>query len=208
MYYDERGEIIERLDYAVGRIVKMGQQDNVVTFTAEDDTFDGIGEKDERRRKTVEDVRRQFKREMLGAASAGGIGWWMNLFAAAAGNWIGVCLDAFGFVRQDKRRAAAQRWQARKRIYWFTTTPRIPWKWRRKRGYPIRADTLAEGKRKLYREVIGKIWLFPRSWINLIVGVDGRPLEFFDLDRIREAMDPERWKETETARQWGRGGSP
>ena len=76
------------------------------------------------------------------------------------------------------------------------------------RGYPIRADTLAEAKRKLYREVIGKIWLFPRSWINLIVGVDGRPLEFFDLDRIREAMDPERWKETETARQWGRGGTP
>ena len=75
--FDERGEIIERLDYAVGRIVKMGQQDNVVTFTAEDDTFDGIGEKDERRRKTVEDVRRQFKREMLGArprpaASGGG----------------------------------------------------------------------------------------------------------------------------------------
>ena len=73
--FDERGEIIERLDYAVGRIVKMGQQDNIVTFRAEDDTFDGIGAKDERRRKTVEDVRRQFKREMLGEASAGGIGW-------------------------------------------------------------------------------------------------------------------------------------
>ena len=104
---DERGETIERVGYAVGMIVKVGLEENVVTFTAEDDTFDGVEEKDERRWKTIEDVRSQFKRELLGAASAGDIGWSMNLFTATAGNGIGVGLDVLGLVRPPELRAGA-----------------------------------------------------------------------------------------------------
>lgn len=202
--FDEQERIIERVGYAAGSIVKVSQEDNVVTFTAEDDTFDSVEEKDERRKKTVEDFRAQFRNELSRTASTNGIGWSMNLFAATAGNWVGILLDALAFFRQSKRRALAQRWQARKQTYRFTTTPRIPRKRRRKSGYAIRADTLAEAKRELYGEVVRKIWLFPRSWINMIVTVDGRPLEFLDLDRIREAVDPERWKDTDPLRQWGR----
>lgn len=204
---DQQGIVIERVAYAVGTIIRVAQEDNVVTFTAEDDRLDGGDRKDERRRKTIEDVRKRFSSELLHTASTSGVGWSMNTLAALVGNWLGVALDVLGLVRRDKRRAVAQRWQARRRTYWFVTTPRIPRKWRRKRGYPVRADTLAEAKDKLYWEVANKIWLFPRGWINMIVEVEGTAPELFNLDRVRETTDPERRSQTDPLREWGRGES-
>ncbi len=202
---DNHGKIIERVAYAAGSIVNVSLEDNIVTFMAKDDTLDSVEKKEERRRKTVEDVRALFRKELSCTVSSSAIGWFMNLLAATVGNWVGIILDALALFRRSNRRALAQRWQARRRTYWFTTTPSIPYKWKRKKGYAIRADTLAEAKHELYGEVVRKIWLFPRSWVNMIVEVDGRPPEFLDLDQIRQAVDPERWKATDPLRQWGRG---
>ena len=201
---DEHGKIIERVDYAVGSIVNQSGEDNVVTFTAKDDTLESAEKKEERRQKTVEDFRAQFREQLSRTISTSAIGWFMNLLAATAGNLVGIILNALAFFRRSNRRALAQRWQARKRKHWFATTPSIPYKWKRKKGYAIRADTLAEAKRELYGEVVRKIWLFPRDWSNMIITVDGQPLEFLDLDQIRLAVDPERWKATDPLRQWGR----
>ena len=201
--YDERGKVIEKVGYASGTIVKVSQEDNVITFRAEDDAFDSMEEKDRRRKRTVEDYRMQFKGDLSGTVSSSAVGWSLNFLGSTVVNWAGVALDVLALFRRDKRRAVGQRWRARKRTYWFTTTPRMPRKWRWKNGYRIRADTLAEAKVKLYREAVRKIWSFPRGWANMIVEANGRPLEFFDLDRVRQAVDPDRWKETDPARQWG-----
>ena len=201
--FDERGKIYERVAYAVGSIISVSLEDNIVTFTAEDDTLDTIDKKGQRRQKTVKDFRAQFKGEISRTASTSAIGWLMNLLAASVGNWLGIIVDALAFFRRSNRRALAQRWQARKRTYWFSTTPSIPYKWKWKKGYAVRADTLVKAKSELYSEVVCKIWLFPRSWINMIVTVDGKPLEFLDLDKIRQAVDPERGKTTDPLRQWG-----
>lgn len=198
--FDEHGRIIERVAYAEGSIVKVSLEDNIATFKAEDDTLDSVDEIEQRRKKTIEDFRAQFKTELSGTASTSGLGWLMSLLAAAVGNWTGIILDGLLFFRRRNRRALAQRWHARKRVYWFTTTPSIPWRWKRKKGYAFRADTLAEAKRELYEEVVRKIWLFPRSWINMIIAVDGNPLESLNLDQIRQAVDPERWKATDPLR--------
>ena len=203
--FDEDGKIIERVAYGEGSIVNVSLQDNIATFTAEDDKFASVDEIEQRRKKTIENFRAQFKGDLSSTASTSGIGWLMSLFAAAVGNWIGIIFDALAFFRRSKRRALAQRWHARKRTYWFTTTPKISWKWKRRKGYAIRADTLAEAKRKLYDEVVRKIWLFPRVWINMMVSVDGTPLELLNLDHIRQAVDPERWRATDPLSQWGIG---
>ena len=203
--YDGHGNIYERVAYAAGSIVTVSLKDNIVTFTAEDDTLDAVDEKEQRRQKTVEDFRAQFKWEISRTASTSAIGWLMNLLAASVGNWFGIILDALMFFRGSNRRALAQRWQARKRTYWFSTTPSIPYKWKRKKGYAVRADTLEEAKSEIYSEVVRKIWLFPRSCINMIVSVDGKLLEFLELDKIREAIDPERQKATDPLRRWGSG---
>lgn len=202
---DEHGKIIERVVYAEGSIVNVSLEDNIATFTAADDTLDSVDEIEQRRKRTLEDFRAQFKGELSRTASTSGIGWFMNLLAATVGNWVGIILDALAFFRRSNRRALAQRWHARKRTYWFTTTPSIPWKWKRKKGYAIRADTLVEAKHQLYDEVMCKIWLFPRGWINMMIAVDGTPLEFLNLDHIRQAVDPEKWKATDPLHQWGRG---
>lgn len=201
--FDERGKIIEQVAYGDGSIVKVSLEGNIATFTAEDDTLDSVDGIEQRRKKTVEDFRAQFKTELSGTASTSGIGWFMSLIAAAVGNWTGIILDALLFFRRSNRRALAQRWHARKQVYWFTTTPSIPWKWKGKKGYAIRADTLAEAKSELYEEVVRKVWLFPRGSINMIITVDGTPLEFLNLDQIRQAVDYERWRATDPARQWG-----
>ena len=203
--FDEEGKIIERVDYAEGSIVNVSLEDNIATFTAEDETLDSVDEIEQRRKKTIEDFRAQFRGELSSTASNSGMGWLMNLLAAAVGNWIGIILDALAFFRRANRRALAQRWHARKRTYWFTTTPSIPYKWKRRKGYAIRADTLAEAKHELYDEVVRKIWLFPRHWINMMTAVDGTPLELLNLDHIRQAVDRERWKATNPLRQWGSG---
>ena len=203
--FDEQGKIIERVDYAVGLIVDVSLEDNVISLTAEDDTLDCVDEKEKRRKETIEDFRAQFRGNLSCAASTNGMGWLMNLLAATVGNWFGIILDALAFFRQSNRRTLAQRWQARKRTYWFTKTPSIPYKWKLKKGYAIRAQTLAEAKRELYEQVVRKVRLFPQGRVNMIITVDGKPLEFLDLDQLRQAVDPERWQATNPLRHWGRG---
>ncbi len=203
--FDEHGKIIERIVYAPGSIANVSLEDNVVTFKAKDDAFDSVAKKEERRQRTVEDFRVQFKDELSRTASSSAMGWLMSLLAATVGNWVGIILDALALFRRSNRRALMQRWQVRKRTYWFITTPHVPYKWKRKKGYAFRADTLVEAKHDLYGEVVRKIWMLPRGWISMMITVDGRPLEFLDLDQIRQAADPERWKATKPLHQWGRG---
>ena len=202
---DEQGNVIERVAYVSGTMVEFSHKDNVITFRAQDDTFDSIKEKDARHKKTIEAHRQQFKWYLSDTASSSAIGWLLNLIGAFLGNVLGVCVDAITMLfMSDKRRAVVQRWRARKRVYWFTTEPQIPRIGKRKKGYKIRADTLDEAKMKLYREVAAKIWLFPRGWISMIVTCDGRPLEFFDLDHVRKHDDMKRWEETSPIHQWGK----
>ena len=203
--FDKHGKIIERVACAAGTIVDVGLKDNIVTFTAENDTFDTIEKKEERRLKTVEDYRAQFRENLSGAVSSSGTGWLFNMLAATGGSWAGIILDVALSFRRSNRRALAQRWYARKRTYRFTTTPHIPRKWKRKKGYAIRADSLAEARGALYTKVERKIWLFPRGWINLIIECDEAPTVFLDLDQIRKADDPERWEATDRLGKWGRG---
>ena len=200
---DKHGRVIEQIRYAVGSMAKVSLEDNIVTFTAEDNAFDSVEKTDERRRKTVEDIRAQFRNELSRTTYSSGMGWLMNLFAATVGNYVGLLFDAPAILR--KRRALAQRWHARKRTYWFRTTPTVPRRIGWKKGYAIRADTLAEAKRELHGEVVRKIWLFPRNWMNMIVYVDGRPLEFLDLDQIRKEDDPQKWTATDPLRHWRQG---
>lgn len=200
--YDERGIVIEKVGYALGTIVKVSLTDNVITFTAKDAMFDSLDRQDERHKRMAEDYRMQFKGDLSNTVSSTAVGWTINMLWSSAINWLGFAFDLFSFFRRSNRRAVAQRWQARKRAYWFKTTPNIPWKWKWKTGYRVRADTLAEAKAKLYSEAVRKIWLFPRGWVKLLVEVNGRPLEIFDLDAVRRAVDPDRWKETDPLGAW------
>ena len=198
---DDHGKIIERAFYATGSIAEMRLVDNIVAVIAKDDTFDSVETKDARRSKRVEDVRARFWARLL----RGAIGWFKNLLAATGGSWAGSILDGLALFRRSNRRALAQRWQARKRTYRFTTTPSIPYKWwERKKGRAVRADTAEEALHALRDEVARKIWLLPRGWIKMIVWVDGRGVGSIELDKIRQASDPERWKATDPSRQWGR----
>ena len=199
---DEHGKIIERVCYATGSIAEMRLEGNIVTVIAKDDMLDSVEEKDARRRDSVEDVRAQFREKLSRTVTSGAVGWFMNLLAATV-DWPGILI---GLARQSNRRALAQRCRARKRTYKFTTEPIIPYKWwERKKGYAIRADTLAEAKQALGAEVARRIWRVPRGWLKMLVWVDGRGVGFVDLDKIRQASDPERWKATDPVRQWGRG---
>ena len=204
--FDEYGKIIEQVVYADGSIVNVSLEDNIVTFTAEDTTLDSIEEKDLRHRTTVEAHRSQFSEELYLETLTKGPNMLMNLVAAIMDvNQMRFLLDVLTtFLDRNNKRTLKQRWQARKRQYWFTTTPRIPYKWERKKGYPIGADTLAEAKCKFYKKVTHKIWLIPRGWIKMIISVDGKPLELLDLDQIRQTVDPERFKATDPFDHWGR----
>ncbi len=61
-----------------------------------------------------------------------------------------------------------------------------------------------EALKKFYKELERKIWLFQRGLTKILVEVDGMYREFFDLDRMREKLDPIRRKETDPVRHWGR----
>ena len=202
--YDEQGNIIERFGYLPhNTIVEFLVKENTVTFKAIDETLASLSEKDARRKQDVEAIRQQFKSDWFETVRSGWIGWLLNGVGAFLGNGLGLVMDVLMAFRASKRRDLSQRWNARKRVYWFMTHHDIPRLWpRRQRGYKIRADTLDEAKEILYREIVAKVWLFPRGCINLIITPEKGIPEFFNLDAIRRHLDPERWEETDPSRQW------
>ena len=115
--FDEDGKIIERVSYAC-RIHRQresaGQRRHVHGRGRPRSTSVDVIE--QRRKKTFENFRAQFKGELSSTASTSGIGWLRSLFAAAVGNWIGIIFNALALFRRSKRRALVQRWHARKRI--------------------------------------------------------------------------------------------
>lgn len=197
---DAQGQIIERVFYATGVITETREKGNLVTVIAKDDGLDSVEEKDVRRAMTTEHVRARF-RERLSHVATSSV---KKLPDAIVGNWIGVFLDALALFRRSNWRAIAQRWQARKRKYWVTTEPSIPYKWKRRKGYAFRADTQAEAQQALFDEVARKVWKVPRGWLKMFVRVDGRWVGSIDLDQLRRESDPERWAATDPLRKWGR----
>ena len=201
---DEEGGILERIDYFDGVITECTIKGNIIVFRGEDDALASVEGNDARHKETVEAARQQFKWDLSDTASSGAIGWVMNAIGVCLGNVFGTLVDVLTMFIPAKRRAIVSRWQARKRVYHFTTTPKIPRIWTRRKGYRIRADTLDEAKMKLYGEVIAKIWMFPVEYIQMIVYCDGRPLEFFNLDYVRKHDDPKRWEEISPLKRWGK----
>lgn len=195
--YDQYGDIIESFQTYCGSIVKVSLERDFLTFSAEDDTFDSTGEKDERRLLVVEDFRRQFQDgELLGKALTSA-GWLVNILSAFVGNFLGLAFNLLLSFRKSNRRALCQRWSARKRIFWFNCTPSVPRMWKWGKGYAIRADTLLEAKGKFYKKLVRRAWLFPSEWLLIIVIINGHfPPELFELDKIRQKLDPDRWRAT------------
>ena len=203
---DAHGEIIERFRCVSGTIAAMHREGNVVTVIARDDTFDSIQEKDARHVARVESVRARFNRKLMRSAMRDAPSWLMNLIGVMVGSFGGLIFAVLALIRRSKRRALAQRIQARRQKYWVNTEPKIPYKWKWKKGYVFWADTLAEARQALCDEVARKIWRFPRGWLKMTVRISGsgRWVGFIDLDQLRQAKDPERWKATDPLRKWGR----
>ena len=205
---DHQGQVFQRVHYNKGIITKYQRLGDVLTFTAEDDTFDSIEERDNRHKRTVRaaknqfnrTVRQQFRSDTKQTAISGG------LVGGVAGFWeyiVAPFLSVMAMFFSSNWRQIKRRWQVRKRVYWFSTEPEIPGIRKRKRGYKVRADTLDEARSQLYKKVRDNIWDFPRGFVQLIVDVDRMPLELFNLDIARQQDDPERWEETDPIRNWG-----
>ena len=192
------GGVIERVAFNRGRIVKYSRQDDAVTFTAESDLLDSVDEKDARHKKRVEAVRQQSKWDVEETGFSSGPGWLLNWWSFVAGfQPLGVIVDVLSLCFSSRaRRSIQQRWEARKRTFWFKTEPPIPGMRLGKKGYKIRADTLDEATGQLYERAARRIWDFPREWLLMGVYVNGEPLEMFDLDSIRRRNVPKRWEET------------
>ena len=189
---NQDGGVIERVYFNRGRIVRYRRQEDVITFEAEYDLFDSVEEKDARHKKRVEAVRQRFKSDVGETAYSSGLSGLLGSLVAGF-QILGVIVDIFskGFSSRT-RRAIQQRWEARGRTFWFTTEPPIPGIRLGKKGYKIRADTLEEATQQLYARAARRIWDFPRGWLHMLVYENGKPLETFNLDRIRQGDEPER----------------
>ena len=196
----EDGNVIKRVHYNKGIIGECELKEGILTFKAECDFFDSTDEKDARHKKRVDAVRKQFKGEMTDTAASGGMGLLMNMWSAVVGTgqFIGLALDILKVCIPGRtHRAAKQRWQARKRVFWFRTEPAIPGMRLRKKGYKIRADTLDEARTQIYAHAVRRIGDFPKEWVGMLVYVNDKPLEMFNLDAIRQHDDPKRWEQIE-----------
>ena len=192
------GRVIERVAFNSGRIVKYSRQEDVVTFTAEFDLLDAVDAKDARHEKRVEAVRQQSKWDVRETVSSSGSGCLLNCWSLVAGfqPW-GVIVDFLSLCFSSRgRRSIPQRWEARKRTFWFRTEPPIPGMRLGKNGYKIRADTLDEATGQLYARAVRRIWDFPRGGLHMLVSVNGEFIGTFDLASVRRRNDPKRWEET------------
>ena len=198
------GRVIERVAFNRGRIVKYSRQEDVVTFMAEFDLLDSVDEKDARHKKRVEAVRQQSKWDVRETVSSSGSGWLLNWWSLVVGfQPLGVIVDFLSLCFSSRaRKSMRQRWEARKRTFWFKTEPPIPGMRLGKNGYKIRADTLDEATGQLYARAVRRIWDFPREWLLMLVYVNDKSLEMFDLDSIRRRNNPKRWEETNPMKAW------
>ena len=200
---DKNARVIERVYHNVGTMVSCRTRDDVLNFTAEVDFIDSTTEKDLRHKRTVVAVRERFKWKLVDHGSFQGIAWIVNACLAVSGQVLGFVFDVFRyFVSGSSRRRVAQRWAARKRVFWFRTEPPIPGLRPRKHGYKIRADTLEEAKTKLYERVAKVVWKFPRGYIRIHVYIEGQPVHMLNIDLMREQDDPQRWSDTDPIAHW------
>ena len=199
---DAKGDVERRVCTNRGRIIEYKRMEDSVTFTAQCELLDPMHERDARHKSRVEAIRRRFKWELTDSIVSNGIGWIVSLAEMFSGA-IGPAIDVLEAVIPGRhRRIVRQRWTARKRTYWFKTVPRIPGIRMRRNGYKVRADTLDEAKLKLYELVAGQLWDIPPSFISMIIYCDDRPLEFLNLDTLRQNDDPKRYEETSAMRGW------
>ena len=199
---DEKGEVERRVFLSRGRIDSYRRSDDSVTFTAECEVLDSLREYDIRHKRRVFSIRRRFKSSLSDMSISSGTGWLVSL--------VEMFADAFGFVIDAmeviipgrNRRIVMQRWSARRRTYWFRTEPQIPGIRRRRNGYRVRAVTLDEAKEKLYEMITKRIWNISPNFINMIIYWNDRPLEFLNLDVLRQRDDPRRYEATSLVRRW------
>ena len=200
---DENASVIKRVHHNVGTMVSSRARDDVLNFRAEVDFIDSTAEKDLRHKRTVVAVRERFKWKVGDHGLYEGVSWIVNACLAATGQVIGLVFDLLGyFVSGSSRRRVAQRWAARKRIFWFRTEPPIPRLRLGKHGYKIRADTLEEAKAKLHGKVAKVVWKFPRGHIRIHVYVEGQPGYMLNIDLMRKQDDPQRWRDTDPIAHW------
>ena len=199
---DEKGEVERRIYVNRGRIDSYRRSDDSVTFMAECEVLDSLREHDVRHKRRVGSIRRRFKSSLSDMTVSSGTGWVVSLVEMFAGAF-GFVVDAMEVIVPGRnRRIVIQRWSARRRTYWFKTEPRIPGIRMRRNGYRERADTLDEAKSRLYELVAKKIWNVSPNFVNMVIYWNDRPLEFLNLDTIRQHDDPTRYEVTSPARRW------
>ena len=101
--YDDRGNVIERIAYASNEIIKYTQEDNIITFSSRDTTFN-IAETDARHKKTVDAVREQFSSELLDSVKTRWVDWTLNFVNVSVGNFLGIATSVVGLFIPSKRR--------------------------------------------------------------------------------------------------------
>lgn len=194
---NEAGHHVKRLCYRKGRISahNVSDDEDKVTLVVKDDVFDSQYVNDKRYKAKVTEVRGRFIRQMYETFKTTILGCVVSLI-------LGVTIDplaglaTFLLSLLPMRNVIRQRLSARQRTFWIETEPEIPVKWKRKRGYTYRADTLDEAIEKLHADIIPRVWLFPRGLQMLIITPQGQPSQFLSLEKIRLHDNPERCKET------------
>ena len=191
------GHHVKRLCYRKGRISvhTVSDDDDNITLAVKDDVFDSHLVKDKRYKAKVTEVRGRFIREMYETFKTTILGCVVSLI-------LGLTIDplaglaTFLLSLWPMRNVIRQRLSARQRLFWIETEPEIPLKWKRKRGYKYRADTLDEAIEKLHADIVPRVWLFPREWQMIIITPQGQPPRYLSLEKIRLHDNPERCKET------------
>ena len=199
---DENGDVERRVYVNRGNIIAFSRMEDSVTFTAQCGFLESLRQRDARHKRRVGSIRQRFKWGLADVIKSGAIGWIVSLAEILTGA-MGFAVDVLAAVFPGRnRRIAKQRWSARRRTYWFKTEPRIPGIRMRRDGYRVRADTLEEAKSRLYDLVAKKIWDISPSVINMVIYSKDCPLEFLNLDKIRQNDDARRYEATSTARAW------
>ncbi len=199
---DANGDVERRVYVNRGKIIACRSMEDSVTFTAQSEFLESPRERDARHKRRVGSIRQRFKWRLTGVIKSSGIGWMVSLAQTFAGG-MGIAFDVLAAVVSGRsRRIAKQRWSARRRTYSFKTEPRIPGIRMRRNGYRVRADTLEEAKSRLHDLVAKKIWDISPRCINMVIYWQNRPLEFLNLDTIRQNDDPRRYEATSPLRMW------
>ena len=199
---DATGGVDRRVSINRGRIIDYKRSEDTVLFSAKCEFLDSLRDLDARHKRKVSAIRKRFQNGLVETIVSSGAGWAVSL-AEAIADPIGLFVDILETVLPGRnQRILKQRWSARRRTYRFRTEPRIPGMRLWRKGYRVRADTLNEAKSKLYERAARKVWDIPPSFINMVIYWDDRPLEFLNLDKIRQNDDPKRYEETSPMRGW------